>query len=190
MENGEIKKNANSLSVFETWAFSIGTAIGWGSLVVTANTYLAKAGPVGSVLGLIIGAVVMLIMSRNYYYLMEIHPDGGGAYTYVKEQFGYDHGFLTAWFLSLVYLAILWANATAIPLFMRNFVGDMFMVGRMYTLFGYNVYFGETAFSKLKGNNKELFIVKGANHVDLYDGGDKNAIPFDKIESFYKENLK
>ena len=51
-------------------------------------------------------------------------------------------------------------------------------------------YFGETAFRKLKGDNKELFIVKGANHVDLYDGGDNNAIPFDKIESFYKENLK
>ena len=51
-------------------------------------------------------------------------------------------------------------------------------------------YFGEDAFKKLKGDNKELFIVKGANHVDLYDGGDKNAIPFDKIESFYKENLK
>ena len=51
-------------------------------------------------------------------------------------------------------------------------------------------YFGETAYHKLKGDNKELLIVKGANHVDLYDGGDKNAIPFDKIESFYKENLK
>ena len=51
-------------------------------------------------------------------------------------------------------------------------------------------YFSEDAFKKLKGDNKELFIVKGANHVDLYDGGDKNAIPFDKIESFYKENLK
>ena len=51
-------------------------------------------------------------------------------------------------------------------------------------------YFGEDAFKKLKGDNKALLIVKGANHVDLYDGGDKNAIPFDKIESFYKENLK
>ena len=51
-------------------------------------------------------------------------------------------------------------------------------------------YFGEDTFKKLKGDNKELFIVKGANHVDLYDGGDKNAIPFDKIEKFYKENLK
>ena len=51
-------------------------------------------------------------------------------------------------------------------------------------------YFGEDAFKKLKGDNKELLIVKGANHVDLYDGGDNNAIPFDKIESFYKEYLK
>ena len=51
-------------------------------------------------------------------------------------------------------------------------------------------YFGEDAFKKLKGGNKELLIIKGANHVDLYDGGDKNAIPFDKIESFYRENLK
>ena len=51
-------------------------------------------------------------------------------------------------------------------------------------------YFGEDAFKKLKGDNKELFIVNGANHVDLYDGGNKNAIPFDKIESFYKSNLK
>ncbi len=51
-------------------------------------------------------------------------------------------------------------------------------------------YFGEDAFKKLKGKNKELFIVKGANHVDLYDGGDKKVIPFDKIESFYKSNLK
>ena len=51
-------------------------------------------------------------------------------------------------------------------------------------------YFSEDSFKKLKGSNKELFIVKDANHVDLYDGGDKNAIPFDKIESFYKENLK
>ncbi len=49
-------------------------------------------------------------------------------------------------------------------------------------------YFGEDVFKKLKGSNKELLIVKGANHVDLYDNAEK--IPFDKIASFYKENLK
>ncbi len=51
-------------------------------------------------------------------------------------------------------------------------------------------YFGEDAFKLLKGDNKELVIVPGASHCDLYDGGGKNAIPFDKIEAFYKKNLK
>ncbi len=49
-------------------------------------------------------------------------------------------------------------------------------------------YFSEDAFKKLKGNNKELYIVKGANHVDLYDNLEK--IPFKKIETFFNQNLK
>ena len=38
--------------------------------------------------------------------------------------------------------------------------------------------------------NKELVIVPGASHCDLYDGGGKDAIPFGKIEAFFKESLK
>ena len=49
-------------------------------------------------------------------------------------------------------------------------------------------YFSEDAFKKLKGDNKELFIVEGANHVDLYDNLEK--IPFDKIETFFRTYLK
>lgn len=49
-------------------------------------------------------------------------------------------------------------------------------------------YFSEDAYKKLKGDNKELMIIKGANHVDLYDQIDK--IPFDKIDAFFKANLK
>lgn len=49
-------------------------------------------------------------------------------------------------------------------------------------------YFSEDTFKKLKGNNKELMIIPGASHTDLYDNLDK--IPFDKIEQFYREDLK
>ena len=38
--------------------------------------------------------------------------------------------------------------------------------------------------------NKQLYIVPGATHCDLYDGGEGHYIPFDYIEQFYKENLK
>ena len=51
-------------------------------------------------------------------------------------------------------------------------------------------YMSEDAFKLLKGDNKELYIVDGATHCDLYDGGDKKYIPFDKIETFIRENLK
>jgi fermentation-respiration switch protein FrsA (DUF1100 family) len=56
-------------------------------------------------------------------------------------------------------------------------------------------YFGEDAYRDMTSytnyrDNKELLIVPGATHTDLYDGGGKNAIPFDKIENFFKEYLK
>lgn len=49
-------------------------------------------------------------------------------------------------------------------------------------------YFGEDAFKKLKGDNKELMIIPSANHTDLYDNMEK--IPFDKITSFFQKYLK
>ncbi len=49
-------------------------------------------------------------------------------------------------------------------------------------------YFSETAYEKLRGNNKELLIIPGANHVDLYDNID--MIPFEKLNTFFEENLK
>ena len=52
------------------WAFSLGTSIGWGSLVITCSTYLSQAGPEGSVLGMLLGTAIMLVISRNFFYLL------------------------------------------------------------------------------------------------------------------------
>ncbi len=59
----------------------------------------------------------------------------------------------------------------------------------------HSLYFGRDAYADMvKDNpyaaNKELMIIPGASHTDLYDGGDKGAIPFDKMVSFFMENLK
>ncbi|SEH63617.1 MULTISPECIES: alpha/beta hydrolase [Atopobiaceae] len=48
-------------------------------------------------------------------------------------------------------------------------------------------YFSEGAFELLRGDNKELMIIDGASHVDLYDNFD--AIPFGKLQSFFDRNL-
>ena len=47
----------------------------------------------------------------------------------------------------------------------------------------HSLYFSKDTFKRLKGDNKELLIIKDANHIDLYDNLEK--IPFDKIKEFY-----
>ncbi|MDE5615497.1 MAG: alpha/beta hydrolase, partial [Alphaproteobacteria bacterium] len=63
--------------------------------------------------------------------------------------------------------------------------------GAVLMLHGENAhsrYFSEDAFKNLRGDNKELLIIPGANHVDLYDNIE--MIPFDKIQAFFIEYLK
>ncbi|MBQ9599581.1 MAG: amino acid permease, partial [Clostridia bacterium] len=144
-QSGQVKNSILTpfMSPVAVWALSLGTTIGWGSLVVTSNNYLSNAGPLGSVLGLMIGMAVMLFIGRNYSYMMERYPDAGGAYTFLKETYGYDQGFLTAWFLFLTYISVFWANATSLPLFARYFLGGIFKFGYLYSIFDYDVYIGE-----------------------------------------------
>ncbi len=59
----------------------------------------------------------------------------------------------------------------------------------------HSFYFGKDAYENMiNGNkytdNKQLLVIEGASHTDLYDGGEKKVIPFDKLEAFYHEYLK
>ncbi|WP_270426190.1 alpha/beta hydrolase [Blautia intestinalis] len=49
-------------------------------------------------------------------------------------------------------------------------------------------YFSEGAYEKMAGDNKELLIIPGASHVDLY--GNLDVIPFEKLNSFFNMHLK
>lgn len=59
----------------------------------------------------------------------------------------------------------------------------------------HSCYFSKDAYADMVKDskyaaNKELMIIPDAVHTDLYDGGNKDAIPFDKLEQFFAENLK
>ena len=59
----------------------------------------------------------------------------------------------------------------------------------------HSCYFGKDAYADMVKDskyidNKELLIIPGASHTDLYDGGGKGAIPFDKLQSFFEEYLR
>lgn len=51
----------------------------------------------------------------------------------------------------------------------------------------HSLYFSQDAFKKLTGDNKELLIIPGASHTDLYD--QTTIIPFDKMTEFFQANL-
>ena len=131
------------ISPLAAWALAVGSAIGWGSLVVTSSSYLGSAGPLGSVIGLLVGFLMMLMVANHYHYLNNHYPGTGGLYNYIKHIFGYDRAFLIAWFMFLIYISIFWANATSVPLFARYFLQGVFKQVYIFTVFGYDVYLVE-----------------------------------------------
>lgn len=135
------------LSPLGAWALAFGCAVGWGAFVMPGNLFLPEAGPLGTVLAMLIGAAIMILIGVNYYYMMQRYPDAGGAFTYTKKELGYDHGFLSAWFLMLTYVSIIWANATALALLGRRLLQGALQFGFHYTVAGYDVYFGEVLLS-------------------------------------------
>lgn len=142
-KEGTTPEQKQYLGLPGAWALAFGCSVGWGSFVMPGTTFLPIAGPIGTAVGLSLGGFVMLLLAVNYHYLMNKYPDGGGTYTYTKKAFGYDQGFLSAWFLILTYIAIIWANATALPLIARTLFGNAFRFGYLYEIAGYPIYFGE-----------------------------------------------
>ena len=137
------------LSVAGAWALAFGCAVGWGAFMMPGNTFLPLAGPIGTFIGMSLGAVVMMVIAANFHYLMNKFPEAGGTYAYTKYCFGYDHAMLSAWFLFLTYIAIIWANASAIPLVARTLLGGVFQFGFHYQVAGFDVYGGEVLLAVL-----------------------------------------
>ena len=143
MANESVKNN-RYISPLGAWALSLGSAVGWGAFVMPGTTFIPIAGPFGTAVGMAIGTLAMLIIAVNYQFLMTRFPEDGGTYSFVKKLFGHDHAFLTVWFLSLTYIAIIWANVTALALISRTFFGDLLQFGFHYSIAGYTIYLGES----------------------------------------------
>lgn len=131
------------LTQMNVWALALGCIIGWGAFVMPGNTFLPKAGPVGTAIAMALAAFIMIIISFNYNYMINRYPVAGGEFAYAKKTFGEKHGFLCAWFLGLSYLAIVPLNATALALIGRNLMHNIFQLGYHYSVAGYDVYVGE-----------------------------------------------
>ena len=133
--------------MLSAWGLSFGFAVGWGAFVMPGSEFLPSAGPLGTVVGIAIGTLAMAVIGWNYHRMVSASPGAGGAYIYAQKAFGADCGYLTAWSLTLAYMAILWANATALVLLVRYLFGDVLQFGWHDTLAGFDIYLGEVLLS-------------------------------------------
>ncbi len=136
-------KLEKKLSQINVWALAFGCIIGWGAFVMPGNTFLGKAGPLGTAVAMGIASLVMIIIAFNYNFMINKYPVAGGEFTYTQRAFGQNHAFLCSWFLGLSYLAIVPLNATALALIGRNLMGNIFQFGFHYSVAGYDIYLGE-----------------------------------------------
>ena len=141
------KSLTGHLSMLGAWALAFGCAVGSDAFVMPWTTFLPKAGPLGAMLGIMAGGLVMAIIAWNYHYMINRQPGPGGVYTYASAAFGHDHGFLSGYFLGFTYMAIVWLDITALVVVMRYLMGDVLSFGFHYNIEGSEVYLGTILFS-------------------------------------------
>ena len=146
--NTEIKLD-RKLSVVNVWALAFGSIIGWSAFALPGTSFLKNAGTLGTLIGMSIAVLVMIVIAFNYNYMINKYPVSGGEFTYAKSAFGNNHAFICSWFLGLSYIAIVPLNATGLPFIARGILGDVFQVGFSYQVAGYDVFLGEIILAAL-----------------------------------------
>ncbi len=131
------------LRVIDIFSLALGAIIGWGCFVLPGTDFLPQAGPLGTLLGLSAGGIMVSIIGFNYGFLIEKYPEAGGEFVYAYRNLGPIMGFICGWFLLLSYISIIPMNATAIAMVGRYIFPGVLQHGYLYSVAGWEVYLGE-----------------------------------------------
>ena len=127
----------------DVWGLALGAIIGWGCFVLPGNAFLPKAGPLGTALGMLIGAMLIIVIALSYGYLIRKYPVSGGEFVYTKEAIGKRNAFVCGWGMILAYWSLIPLNATALALISRYLFPGIIQWGLLYEIAGWEVYAGE-----------------------------------------------
>ncbi len=160
MTSGEVKlkKSLNPLAV---WGLAFGCIIGWGSFFNPGLKFLPKAGPLGTAIAMIFGALIMAVIAFSYNYLIPRYPKAGGEFTYTRAVFGPIAAYVCGWFLVLAYWTNVPMNATTFGYMTRFLFDGFFSWGYLWTIAGFDVYLGEVLLSLAAIVLLTVFSIKG-----------------------------
>ena len=127
----------------DVWGLALGAIIGWGCFVLPGTAFLPKAGPGGTAVGMLIGALLIIVIAVSYGYLIRKYPISGGEFIYAKEAFGKRNAFVCGWAMILAYWSLIPLNATALAMISRYLFPGIVQQGLLYEIAGWEVYAGE-----------------------------------------------
>lgn len=123
-------------------AIAFGSAIGWGAFVLPTD-WMAKAGPMGVILGILIGALLVMVIAVSYGYMVEKFPVSGGEFVFTYLGFGRINAYICGWFVTLSYITSVALNASAIIVLFKFLYPQVVEIGYMYTIAGWDVYISQ-----------------------------------------------
>ncbi|WP_101495370.1 APC family permease [Clostridium acetireducens] len=120
-------------------ALAFGAMIGWAWVVLTGE-WINKAGSLGSIIGFLIGGIMVLFVSLTYAELTSAMPKCGGDHVFAYRALGRNASFICTWAIILGYISVVCFEAVAFPTVIEYLFSSSYLKGYLYTVSGYDVY--------------------------------------------------
>lgn len=135
MAKSRFKKVMSSTDIL---VVAFGAMIGWG-WVVSSGRWIQNAGTIGTVIGFIIGGIMIYFVGMTYAELTPAMPKVGGEHVFSYKAFGATGSFICTWALILSYIGVVCFEAVSLPTIVQ-YIFPPFEQGYMYTIAGSDVY--------------------------------------------------
>lgn len=135
LENSRFKR---VMSATDILVVAFGAMIGWG-WVVSSGKWIQNAGVVGTVIGFIIGGIMIYFVGMTYAELTPAIPNVGGEHVFSYKAFGPTGSFICTWALILSYIGVVCFEAVSLPTIVQ-YIFPSFAQIKLYTLAGSDVY--------------------------------------------------
>lgn len=134
-KSGSFKRVLNTGDIL---VVAFGAMIGWG-WVVSSGGWIQNAGVMSSVLGFVIGGVMLYFVGLTYAELTPALPKAGGEHVFSYKAFGATGSFVCTWALILSYVGVVCFEACSLPTIVQ-YIFPGFVKGYMYSVAGFKIH--------------------------------------------------
>jgi len=129
------------LSTMDLFSMGLGSSIGWGVWTQQAD-WLVMSGPVGTALGALLGALIIIPQVMTYCKLTTLFPKAGGCFRWSHEALGKLMSFFAGWYLFIAYVTIIILNVTAFSVWLKILLPGLIEYQYIYSVGSYPLYLG------------------------------------------------